>query len=72
MANTDMAEYWNGRPVDVDCAVGNRPCLQAADDHGCLIDEADVIYWGICPDCRKATGRNGGHTINNMSREGAP
>ena len=45
-----------GTTVDVDCAVGNRPCLQAADDHGYLIDEAEVIYWGVCPDCQKAAG----------------
>jgi Fur family transcriptional regulator, stress-responsive regulator len=50
-----------GATVDVDCAVGNRPCLQAADDHGYLIDEAEVIYWGVCPDCQKAAGPTG-HT----------
>ena len=43
-----------GRTVDVDCAVGSRPCLDAADDHGFTIDEAEVIYWGRCPDCRAA------------------
>jgi Fur family transcriptional regulator, stress-responsive regulator len=37
---------------DVDCAVGERPCLQASTDHGFLIDEAEVIYWGTCPSCR--------------------
>jgi Fur family transcriptional regulator, stress-responsive regulator len=45
-----------GATVDVDCAVGKRPCLQAADDHGYLIDEAEVIYWGVCPDCQLAGG----------------
>ena len=40
-----------GRTVDVDCAVGSRPCLEAADDHGFTIDEAEVIYWGRCPEC---------------------
>ena len=44
-----------GCTVDVDCAVGTRPCLQASDDHGFTIDEAEVIYWGVCPECR-ATG----------------
>ncbi|WP_420440760.1 Fur family transcriptional regulator [Candidatus Poriferisodalis sp.] len=39
------------RMVDVDCAVGYRPCLEAADDKGFVIDEAEVIYWGYCPDC---------------------
>jgi Fur family ferric uptake transcriptional regulator len=41
-----------GRTVDVDCAVGITPCLTAADDSGYQIDEAEVIYWGHCPDCR--------------------
>jgi Fur family ferric uptake transcriptional regulator len=38
--------------IDIDCAVGRAPCLTAADDHGFQIDEAEVIYWGICPDCQ--------------------
>jgi Fe2+ or Zn2+ uptake regulation protein len=37
---------------DVDCARGEVPCLQAADDRGFLIDEAEVTYWGWCPSCR--------------------
>jgi Fur family ferric uptake transcriptional regulator len=41
--------------ADVDCAVGDAPCLTASDDDGLLegfsIDEAEVIYWGLCPDC---------------------
>jgi Fur family ferric uptake transcriptional regulator len=40
-----------GRMVDVDCAIGVAPCLTAADDKGYEIDEAEVIYWGRCPDC---------------------
>jgi len=40
-----------GRVVDVDCAVGSAPCLAAADDRGFEIDEAEVAYWGRCPDC---------------------
>jgi Fur family transcriptional regulator, stress-responsive regulator len=43
------------RMVDVDCAVGDTPCLTAADDSGYEIDEAEVIYWGRCPDCVAAT-----------------
>ena len=39
------------RMVDVDCAVGDTPCLTAADDSGYEIDEAEVVYWGRCPDC---------------------
>ncbi|MGH7640554.1 MAG: Fur family transcriptional regulator [Candidatus Dormibacteria bacterium] len=42
-----------GATVDVDCAVGSAPCLQAADDRGYLVDEAEVIYWGTCPTCRR-------------------
>jgi Fur family transcriptional regulator, stress-responsive regulator len=40
-----------GRVVDVDCAVGSAPCLSAFDDLGYEIDEAEVAYWGRCPDC---------------------
>ena len=40
-----------GRVVDVDCAVGSAPCLTAHDDRGYEIDEAEVAYWGRCPDC---------------------
>ncbi len=39
------------RMVDVDCAVGETPCLTAADDSGYEVDEAEVIYWGRCPEC---------------------
>jgi Fur family ferric uptake transcriptional regulator len=41
-----------GAIADVDCAVGHVPCLTAAEDHGFEIDEAEVVYWGRCPDCR--------------------
>ena len=37
--------------ADVDCAHGSAPCLTASDDHGFVIDEAEVVYWGRCPDC---------------------
>jgi Fur family ferric uptake transcriptional regulator len=37
--------------ADVDCAVGATPCLSASDDQGFSIDEAEVTYWGVCPDC---------------------
>lgn len=43
-----------GAIADVDCAVGDPPCLSASDDHGFAIDEAEVIYWGVCPDCSAA------------------
>jgi Fur family transcriptional regulator, stress-responsive regulator len=40
-----------GSVADVDCAVGHAPCLTPSDDHGFSIDEAEVTYWGLCPDC---------------------
>ena len=40
-----------GAVADVDCAVGSAPCLTASDDRGYAIDEAEVVYWGFCPDC---------------------
>ncbi|MER6524264.1 Fur family transcriptional regulator [Streptomyces sp. NPDC001508] len=43
-----------GAVADVDCAVGDAPCLTASDDHGYAIDEAEVIYWGLCPGCSTA------------------
>jgi len=45
------------RMVDVDCAAGVTPCLTAADDSGYEIDEAEVIYWGRCPECAAASSR---------------
>ncbi|MDX1873407.1 Fur family transcriptional regulator [Mycolicibacterium sp. 120266] len=40
--------------ADVDCAVGEAPCLTASDDLGFAIEQAEVIYWGVCPDCALA------------------
>ena len=40
-----------GSIADVDCAVGDAPCLSASNDNGFTIDEAEVVYWGLCPDC---------------------
>lgn len=37
--------------ADVDCAVGEAPCLTPSDHNGFALDEAEVIYWGLCPDC---------------------
>ncbi|WP_436886791.1 Fur family transcriptional regulator [Nocardiopsis dassonvillei] len=42
-----------GAIADVDCAVGHAPCLTASSDHGFRIDEAEVVYWGLCPDCSR-------------------
>jgi Fur family ferric uptake transcriptional regulator len=43
-----------GTIADVDCAAGEAPCLTASDDRGFEIDEAEVIYWGLCPACATA------------------
>jgi Fur family transcriptional regulator, stress-responsive regulator len=45
-----------GAIADVDCAAGHTPCLTAADDANYEIDEAEVIYWGRCPECAAASG----------------
>jgi Fe2+ or Zn2+ uptake regulation protein len=45
-----------GVVADVDCAVGEAPCLTPSDDHGFSIGEAEVVYWGLCPGC--ASGRS--------------
>jgi Fur family ferric uptake transcriptional regulator len=52
-----------GRVVDVDCAAGSAPCLTAADDRGYEIDEAEVAYWGRCPDC-VAKSRSRSRTVS--------
>ncbi len=48
--------------ADVDCAVGDPPCLTPSDDDanldGFVLDEAEVIYWGLCPDCSTQTSRS--------------
>ncbi|MGH7612042.1 MAG: Fur family transcriptional regulator [Candidatus Dormibacteria bacterium] len=62
-----------GRTQDVDCAVGSTPCLEAADDRGFVIDEAEVIYWGTCPDCRSAAPEIPGRSSNSsINLQGAP
>ena len=53
-----------GKTVDVDCAVGRNPCLTPADASGYRIDEAEVIYWGTCPDCLA--------TIRGAAGDGSP
>ena len=41
-----------GATVDIDCVVGKAPCLTPDDDHGYEIDEAEIIFWGLCPECQ--------------------
>lgn len=69
-----------GRMVDVDCAVGAAPCLSPADNLGFDIDEAEVIYWGRCPDCltkaptpsRSGPAVHRPRTWRGTARSGAP
>jgi Fur family transcriptional regulator, stress-responsive regulator len=49
-----------GAIADVDCAVGEAPCLTASDDAGFAIDEAEVIYWGRCRECLTASAAPAG------------
>jgi Fe2+ or Zn2+ uptake regulation protein len=42
-----------GLTTDVDCAIGARPCLAPSDDAGYLLDEAEVVFWGLCPSCQR-------------------
>ncbi|MET0424832.1 MAG: Fur family transcriptional regulator [Actinoplanes sp.] len=51
---------------DVDCPVGHAPCLTASNDHGFVVDEAEVVYWGTCPDCATS-----GSTQTSASPEGS-
>ena len=50
-----------GAVADVDCAVGARPCLDASDSRGFVIDEAEVTYWGTCPACTTTGTTTGIH-----------
>lgn len=45
------------RTEDVDCVVGPAPCLEPADASGYVVDEAEVVFWGLCPDCAAARSR---------------
>ena len=57
-----------GDLVDVDCAVGDTPCLTAADDAGYAVDEAEVTYWGHCPNCL-ASARDGHRDPSTISSQ---
>ena len=56
--------------ADVPCAVGDTPCLTASHDHGFAIDEAEVIYWGLCPSCSTAPVPE--HTLTHLVPKGSP
>jgi Fur family transcriptional regulator, stress-responsive regulator len=49
-----------GEAADVDCAVGSAPCLEPSETHGYVLDEAEVTFWGLCPDCQKRAATTGG------------
>jgi Fur family ferric uptake transcriptional regulator len=59
-----------GRVVDVACATGSAPCLSAANDNGYEIDEAEVAYWGRCPDCRRGSKKP--HSNQSLQRSTSP
>ena len=47
-----------GRAADVDCAVGEAPCLEPSQTHGFVLDEAEVSFWGLCPQCQELEDAN--------------
>ena len=49
-----------GSTTDVDCAVGRRPCLTPSETRGYVLDEAEVTFWGLCPECQFPTKRQAG------------
>ena len=53
-----------GAVTDVDCSVGHSPCLKQAEQAGYLVDEAEVIYWGVCPSCQEAGASSEGGIAN--------
>jgi Fur family ferric uptake transcriptional regulator len=58
-----------GRTEDVDCTIGLAPCLQPADAAGYMIDEAEVVFWGRCPDCGTATAALPDSEVDNVIGE---
>lgn len=63
-----------GSIADVDCATGQTPCLTASHDHGYAIDEAEVVYWGLCPTCSTPAVRQPTHhpSIHSLAPQPAP
>ena len=58
-----------GTTIDIDCAVGAVPCLTADDDHGFEIDEAEVIYWGLCSSCRTVSASDTSSPHNHKEQQ---
>ena len=48
-----------GTVADVDCTVGAAPCLTPSDAAGFVVDEAEVVFWGLCADCQVARRQHG-------------
>ncbi|WP_432486865.1 Fur family transcriptional regulator [Kineococcus sp. SYSU DK018] len=61
-----------GRTVDVDCTVGPSPCLAPSDTAGFAVDEAEVVFWGRCPDCRAAQAADPGPTRSTALQRKTP
>ena len=57
-----------GVMFDIDCAVGDVPCLTADDDHGFEVDEAEVVYWGRCPDCLESSDHTSNQPTEHLHR----
>jgi Fur family ferric uptake transcriptional regulator len=53
-----------GRTEDVDCVIGERPCLIPVDDLGFTVDEAEVVFWGRCPSCATTGGSVAGPRLH--------
>jgi Fur family transcriptional regulator, stress-responsive regulator len=60
-----------GAVADVDCAVGAAPCLAPSDTAGFVVDEAEVVFWGLCPRCRVGTPGATGQVLQHDNRGGA-
>ena len=60
-----------GAVADVDCAVGAAPCLDPSDTSGFVVDEAEVVFWGVCRTCRAATPGKSVQIHAHETREGA-
>ena len=58
-----------GAISDVDCAVGDAPCLHPSHDHGYAIDEAEVTFWGLCPQCRATVATSPAQPLPSKPRQ---
>lgn len=58
-----------GLTADVDCAVGAAPCLEPSIEHGFVVETAEVIFWGLCPQCRQDNYTQDNYTQDNHMRD---